>query len=49
MSLLLLHRQAPDPQPVKTRNKTGVTTIVKQAPKGQYGLAWWQRWLADQW
>ena len=45
--MLLLLVSGPVSQ--KARNKSGVTLLVKAAPKGRYDLAWWQAWLADHW
>jgi len=32
-----------------TRNKTGVSAIVKKAPAGQQTLEWWLAWLRASW
>lgn len=47
MSLLL--RSIPAPIPTSTKNRTGVATIVKQAPAGQHTIEWWVAWLAAHW
>lgn len=35
--------------PPKTRNRTGVATLVKTAPAGQQSLEWWLAWLKAHW
>jgi hypothetical protein len=32
-----------------TRNRTGMTALVKRAPAGQYALDYWLAWIAANW
>jgi hypothetical protein len=46
---ILLQSSAPPPVEPKTRNKTGVASLVKKAPAGQQTLEWWIAWLRANW